>query len=132
MSMSDPIADMLTRIRNGQHVMLESVSMPASRLKESIAAVLLDEGYIAGFSTTDLENNKRELKVDLKYYEGKPVIEAIQKVSKPGLRIYRGKDDLPTVLGGLGIAIVSTSEGVMSDRNAREKGCGGEVICVVS
>jgi len=132
MSMSDPIADMLTRIRNGQHVLLESVSMPSSKVKEAIAAVLLDEGYIDGFATNELEGNKRELKVDLKYYEGKPVIETIKRVSKPGLRIYRGKDDLPEVLGGLGVAIVSTSEGVMSDRAARSKGRGGEVLCVVS
>jgi small subunit ribosomal protein S8 len=132
MSMTDPIADMLTRIRNGQNVSLVSVSMPSSQLKEAIARVLEEEGYINGFEVADKPGNKRELTVSLKYFDGKAVIEKIQKVSKPGLRIYRGKDDLPTVMGGLGIAIVSTSEGVMSERNARAKGFGGEVLCVVS
>lgn len=132
MSMTDPIADMLTRIRNGQHVLLQTVTMPSSKLKEAIARVLKDEGYINDFSVADAAGNKRELTIELKYYEGKPVIETIKKVSKPGLRIYRGKDELPKVLGGLGIAIVSTSDGVMSDRDARAKGRGGEVICVVS
>ncbi len=132
MSMTDPIADMLTRIRNGQNVLLESVSMPSSNLKEAIAKVLKDEGYITDFSIEKGDNNKAELKVTLKYFEGAPVIEKIQKVSKPGLRIYRGKNALPTVMGGLGVAIVSTSEGVMSDRNARAKGFGGEVLCVVA
>jgi len=132
MSMTDPIADMLTRIRNGQNVLLESVSMPSSTLKEAIASVLKDEGYIVDFSVADNDGNKRELTVTLKYFEGKPVIEKIQKISKPGLRIYRGKGELPTVMGGLGVAIVSTSEGVMSDRNARAKGFGGEVLCVVA
>jgi small subunit ribosomal protein S8 len=132
MSMTDPIADMLTRIRNGQNVLLESVSMPSSTLKEAIAKVLKDEGYITDFSVAKGENNKTELTVTLKYFEGAPVIEKIQKISKPGLRIYRGKNDLPTVMGGLGVAIVSTSEGVMSDRNARDKGFGGEVLCVVA
>lgn len=132
MSMTDPIADMLTRIRNGQNVLLESVSMPSSTLKEAIAAVLKDEGYISDFSVEKGDNNKAELTVTLKYFEGSPVIEKIQKISKPGLRIYRGKNDLPTVMGGLGVAIVSTSEGVMSDRSARAKGFGGEVLCVVA
>ncbi len=132
MSMTDPIADMLTRIRNGQNVLLESVSMPSSTLKEAIAKVLKDEGYITDFSIEKGDNNKAELKVTLKYFEGAPVIEKIQKISKPGLRIYRGKNALPTVMGGLGVAIVSTSEGVMSDRNARAKGFGGEVLCVVA
>lgn len=132
MSMTDPIADMLTRIRNGQNVLLQSVSMPSSTLKEAIAKVLKDEGYITDFSMAKGENNKTELTVTLKYFEGAPVIEKIQKISKPGLRIYRGKNDLPTVMGGLGVAIVSTSEGVMSDRNARDKGFGGEVLCVVA
>jgi len=132
MSMTDPIADMLTRIRNGQNVLLESVSMPSSTLKEAIAKVLKDEGYITDFSVAKGENNKTELTVTLKYFEGAPVIEKIQKISKPGLRIYRGKNELPTVMGGLGVAIVSTSEGVMSDRNARDKGFGGEVLCVVA
>jgi small subunit ribosomal protein S8 len=132
MSMTDPIADMLTRIRNGQNVSLESVSMPSSRLKEAIARVLEQEGYINGFEVADKPGNKRELIIALKYFDGKAVIEKIQKVSKPGLRIYRGKDDLPTVMGGLGIAIVSTSDGVMTERNARAKGFGGEVLCIVS
>lgn len=132
MSMTDPIADMLTRIRNGQNVLLETVSMPSSKLKEAIARVLKDEGYIADFSIAQGENNKAELTVILKYFEGKPVIEKIQKVSKPGLRIYKGKNELPKVMGGLGVAIVSTSEGVMSDRDARDKGFGGEVLCIVA
>jgi small subunit ribosomal protein S8 len=132
MSMTDPIADMLTRIRNGQNVSLKSVSMPSSTLKEAIARVLQDEGYIEDFAVVDQPGNKRELTVSLKYFGGKPVIEKIQKISKPGLRIYRGKSDLPTVMGGLGVAIVSTSEGVMTDRTARAKGFGGEVICIVA
>ena len=132
MSMTDPIADMLTRIRNGQNVLLETVSMPSSTLKESIAKVLQDEGYITGFAVEKGDNNKAELTVTLKYFEGAPVIEKIQKISKPGLRIYRGKDELPKVMGGLGVAIVSTSEGVMSDKSARAKGYGGEVICIVA
>jgi small subunit ribosomal protein S8 len=130
--MTDPIADMLTRIRNGQNVSLKTVKMPSSTLKVAIARVLQEEGYIEGFEVSDSENNKSELTVALKYFDGKPVIEKIQKVSKPGLRIYRGKDDLPTVMNGLGVAIVSTSEGVMSDRAARAKGHGGEVICIVA
>ena len=131
MSMSDPIADMLTRIRNGQGARKVSVSMPASKAKEAVAKVLQDEGYILGFATEG-EGATKELTVELKYFEGVAVIETIQRSSKPGLRIYRGKDELPKVLGGLGVAIVSTSAGVMSDRQAREKGIGGEVICVVS
>jgi len=131
MSMTDPIADMLTRIRNGQSARKVSVSMPASKSKEAVAKVLQDEGYITGFATAG-EGVLKELTVELKYFEGVPVIENIQRSSKPGLRIYRGKDELPTVLGGLGVSIVSTSAGVMSDRQAREKGIGGEVICVVS
>ncbi len=131
MSMTDPIADMLTRIRNGQSARKVSVSMPASKAKEAVAKVLQDEGYIQSFATEG-EGVQKELKVELKYFEGMPVIEHIQRSSKPGLRIYRSKDELPKVLGGLGVAIVSTSAGVMSDRQAREKGIGGEVICVVS
>ena len=131
MSMTDPIADMLTRIRNGQKARTVSVSMPASTVKESIAVVLRDEGYITDFSE-DGEGAQKSLSVELKYFEGSPVIESIQRASKPGLRIYRGKDELPKVLGGLGVAIVSTSAGVMSDRQAREKGIGGEVLCIVS
>jgi len=129
--MTDPIADMLTRIRNGQGAHKLSVSMPASKAKEAVAKVLQDEGYITGFAT-DGEGAAKQLTVELKYFEGVPVIETIQRSSRPGLRIYRGKDDLPKVLGGLGIAIVSTSAGVMSDRQARKKGIGGEVLCVVS
>ncbi len=131
MSMTDPIADMLTRIRNGQKARKVSVSMPASTAKEAVAAVLESEGYIAGYSSEG-EGVKKQLSVELKYFEGVPVIERIERTSCPGLRIYRGKEDLPKVLGGLGIAIVSTSAGVMSDRQAKEKGIGGEVLCVVS
>lgn len=131
MSMTDPIADMLTRIRNGQKARKVNVAMPASKEKEAVAAVLKDEGYITSFETSG-EGATKQLNIELKYYEGTPVIETVKRVSKPGLRIYRGKEDLPKVLGGLGIAIVSTSAGVMSDRQAREKGIGGEVLCVVS
>lgn len=131
MTMTDPISDMLTRIRNGQKARKVSVSMPASTAKEAVAKVLKDEGYITDYSVAG-EGATRELNVELKYFEGTPVIERIQRTSRPGLRIYRGKQDLPRVLGGLGVAIVSTSAGVMSDREAREKGIGGEVICIVS
>jgi len=131
MSMTDPIADMLTRIRNGQKARKVSVSMPASKAKTAVAEVLKDEGYITGYSSEG-EGATAQLSVELKYFEGVPVIERIERSSKPGLRIYRGKDDLPKVLGGLGVAIVSTSAGVMSDRQARAKGVGGEVLCVVS
>jgi small subunit ribosomal protein S8 len=129
--MTDPIADMLTRIRNGQSARKLSVSMPGSKAKEAVAKVLQDEGYITGFAV-DGEGVTRQLTVELKYFEGVPVIESIQRTSKPGLRIYRGKEGLPKVMGGLGVAIVSTSAGVMSDRQAREKGIGGEVLCIVS
>ena len=131
MSMTDPIADMLTRIRNGQKARKVGVSMPSSKQKIAVASVLKDEGYITDFSTEG-EGATKTLNIELKYFEGAPVIESVRRVSKPGLRIYRGNEDLPKVLGGLGIAIVSTSAGVMSDRQAREKGIGGEVICVVS
>ena len=131
MTMTDPISDMLTRIRNGQKARKVSVSMPASKVKEAVAEVLKDEGYVTDFST-DGEGAEKALTVELKYFEGVPVIEKIQRTSRPGLRIYRGKEGLPKVLGGLGVAIVSTSAGVMSDRQAREKGIGGEVLCVVS
>ncbi|MGB5165238.1 MAG: 30S ribosomal protein S8 [Woeseiaceae bacterium] len=131
MSMTDPIADMLTRIRNGQKARKVSVSMPASKSKEAVASVLKDEGYVSGFAVSG-EGAEKELTVELKYFDGVPVIERIERASRPGLRIYRGKEELPKVLGGLGVAIVSTSAGVMSDRKAREKGIGGEVICVVS
>ena len=130
MSMTDPIADMLTRIRNGQKARKVSVSMPASNAKEAVAAVLKSEGYITGFSSEG-EGSTKQLSVELKYFEGVPVIERIERASRPGLRVYRGKEELPKVLGGLGVAIVSTSAGVMSDRQAREKGIGGEVLCIV-
>jgi len=129
--MTDPISDMLTRIRNGQKARKVSVSMPASTVKSAIAGVLKEEGYITGFETSG-EGAEKTLTVELKYFEGTPVIETVKRISKPGLRIYRGKDDLPTVMGGLGIVIVSTSAGVMSDRQARQQGIGGEVLCVVS
>ncbi len=131
MSMTDPVSDMLTRIRNGQKARKVSVSMPSSTVKVAVANVLKDDGYITDFEASG-DGAKQTLSVELKYFEGTPVIEKVQRVSKPGLRIYRGKDDLPKVLGGLGIAIVSTSAGVMSDRQARQQGIGGEVICVVS
>ena len=131
MSMTDPIADMLTRIRNGQKARKVSVTMPSSNVKVAVAKVLKDEGYVTDYGT-ETDGTKTELTVDLKYFEGVPVIEMVQRVSKPGLRIYRGKEDFPKVLGGLGVAIVSTSAGVMSDRQAREKGIGGEILCVVS
>src|SRR5574339_149536 len=126
MSMTDPIADMLTRIRNGLAAAKAEVAMPSSKLKKSIAQVLKDEGYIGDFSVQDIDG-KPVLKVSLKYYQGKPVIDRLERVSRPGLRIYKPKTDLPKVLGGLGIAIVSTSAGVMTDRAARKAGHGGEV-----
>jgi len=129
--MTDPIADLLTRIRNGQTASKVAVSMPSSRLKCAIAQVLEDEGYITGSSVTD-EDSKPVLTVTLKYHDGKPVIDMIQRASRPGLRMYKGKDALPRVQGGLGVAIISTSRGVMSDRQARAAGEGGEVLCVVS
>ncbi len=131
MSMTDPIADLLTRIRNGQKAKKTEITMPSSKVKQAVVKVLEDEGYIESFSS-DVEDNKDRLTVKLKYFEGRPVIENIQRVSRPGLRVYRGKDDLPKVMGGLGVAIISTSQGVMSDREARTSGHGGEVICVVS
>jgi small subunit ribosomal protein S8 len=131
MSMTDPIADMLTRIRNGQKARKVDVSMPSSTAKVAVAKVLKDEGYITGYST-ESEGVKAELTVELKYFEGTPVIENVQRVSRPGLRVYRGNEELPKVLGGLGVAIISTSAGVMSDRQARKQRIGGEVLCVVS
>jgi small subunit ribosomal protein S8 len=131
MSMSDPIADMLTRIRNGQRAEKQSVAMPASKVKAAIAQVLKDEGYVEDFAVRELEG-MRTLEISLKYYAGKPVIEKIERVSRPGLRIYRQKDDLPKVMNGLGVAIVSTSRGVMTDRKARGLGVGGEVLCIVA
>lgn len=131
MSMSDPIADMLTRIRNAQMAEKPAVTLPSSKLKEAIARVLKDEGYIEDYAVRR-EGAKSELDIRLKYYAGKPVIERIERVSKPGLRIYRGKDELPKVMNGLGIAIVSTPKGVMTDRQARNANVGGEVLCIVA
>lgn len=130
MTMQDPIADMLTRIRNGQAAKKEFVTLPSSKLKVAIAKVLKEEGYIVSYEVSN--SVKPELTINLKYYQGKPVVESIKRVSRPGLRIYKGKDALPTVMGGLGIAIVSTSKGVMTDRLARQQGLGGEIICFVA
>jgi len=130
MSMSDPIADMLTRIRNAQMVQKVSVVMPASKLKTAIAEVLKAEGYIESFAVRG-EATKLQLEIALKYYAGKPVIEKIERISRPGLRIYKGREDIKPVMNGLGVAIVSTSRGVMTDRRARETGVGGEVLCIV-
>lgn len=130
MSMQDPIADMLARIRNAQTAQHASVSMPSSKLKLAVARVLADEGYI-GQTRVDEAGGKPVLTIELKYHEGRPVIEEIKRVSRPGLRSYAGKDGLPQVRGGLGVAIVSTSRGVMTDRAARSAGVGGEVICTV-
>lgn len=130
MSMSDPIADLLTRIRNGQRSGKVEVSMPSSKLKRAVTEVLKKEGYVEDYRVDDMEA-KPTLTVQLKYHEGRPVIERIERVSRPGLRIFRGKGELPTVRGGLGVAVVSTSSGVMSDREARAGGHGGEVLCVV-
>ena len=131
MSMTDPIADLLTRIRNGQSSGKTEVNVPASKVKLAIAKVLKEEGYIEDFASTQLEG-KPMLAVQLKYFQGRPVIDRLERVSRPGLRVYKGKDELPSILGGLGIAIVSTSQGVMSDRQARAAGHGGEVLCIVS
>jgi small subunit ribosomal protein S8 len=128
--MSDPIADMLTRIRNGQMANKQSVTFPSSTYKTAILEVLKGEGYIGEYNTAAVDN-KPETTVELRYYEGKPVISLIKRVSRPGLRIFRGKDDLPSILNGLGVAIISTSKGVMTDRAAREAGEGGEVVCTV-
>ena len=130
MSMSDPIADMLTRVRNAQMVSKKSVSMPSSKLKAAIAAVLKDEGYIEDFQVAG--DKKPVLEITLKYYAGQPVIERIDRVSRPGLRIYKGSNSIPQVMNGLGVAIVSTSRGVMTDRKARAAGVGGEVLCYVA
>ena len=132
MTMTDPIADMLTRIRNGHKIRAESVLMPSSKIKINIARVLVEEGYINGYQEEDLENNKKNLLINLKYYEGRPVIEKIERVSRPSLRVYKPTNELPKVMGGLGILILSTSKGVMSDRQAKKQGHGGEILCVVS
>ena len=131
MSMTDPIADMLTRIRNAQTAGHAEVAMPASKLKSAIAQVLKDEGYIENYAVRD-NGAKKELRIGLKYYAGRPVIERIERVSKPGLRVYKGRHDIPKVMNGLGVAIVSTSRGVMTDRKARNDGVGGEILCFVA
>jgi small subunit ribosomal protein S8 len=131
MSMTDPIADLLTRIRNGQSARKSSVTVASSKLKTAILKVLKDEGYIANFSVGQ-DDGKPFLTIDLKYYEGRPVIDRIERVSRPGLRIYRGKDEIPRVLGGMGTVIVSTPKGVMTDKAAQAIGQGGEVLCIVA
>ena len=131
MSMTDPIADLLTRIRNGQSARQSEVSMASSRLKTAIVRVLKEEGYVTDYRL-DAEGSKQTLTVGLKYYEGRPVIDRLERVSRPGLRIYRGKDELPKILGGMGTVIVSTPKGVMTDRQARSIGQGGEVLCIVA
>jgi small subunit ribosomal protein S8 len=131
MSMSDPIADMLTRIRNAQAVDKAVVVMPSSKIKVAIAQVLKDEGYVEGFSVKT-DGGKSQLEIGLKYYAGRPVIERIERVSRPGLRIYKGRDAIPQVMNGLGVAIVTTPKGVMTDRKARQTGVGGEVLCYVA
>ncbi|WP_119719439.1 30S ribosomal protein S8 [Cognatilysobacter tabacisoli] len=132
MSMTDPIADMLVRIKNAAAVGKKTVKMPSSKVKVALAGVLKDEGYILDSRVTDLGGGKSELEISLKYFEGKPVIERLQRYSRSGLRQYRGKDDLPKVLGGLGVAIISTSKGIMTDAQARQQGVGGEVLCFVA
>jgi len=131
MSMTDPIADLLTRIRNGQSARKATVSLASSKLKQAIVKVLKDEGYIADFSIHS-DDGKPELRIELKYYEGRPVIDRIERVSRPGLRIYRGKNEIPQVLGGMGTVIVSTPKGVMTDKAAHAIGQGGEVLCIVA
>jgi small subunit ribosomal protein S8 len=130
--MSDPIADMLTRIRNAQLAEKISVRMPLSKVKKAIAQVLIDEGYVDGMNIVDEAGKKPELELSLKYYSGRPVIEKIERVSRPGLRIYKGAQDIPRVMNGLGVAIMSTPQGVMTDRKARKTGIGGEVLCIVA
>jgi small subunit ribosomal protein S8 len=130
--MSDPISDMLTRIRNAQLAEKTTVTMPSSKLKVAIAELLKDEGYVDGFNVATVDGGKATLEIGLKYYSGRPVIEKIQRISRPGLRIYKGSNDIPKVMNGLGIAIVSTSKGLMTDRKARANGIGGEVLCVVA
>ena len=132
MSMTDPIADLLTRIRNAQQARKQEVSMASSKVKTAIAAVLKDEGYVADFRVDNESGGKTLLTIALKYFEGKPVIDRLERVSRPGLRIYRGKDELPKVLGGMGTVIVSTPKGVMTDKQARSIGQGGEVLCIVA
>ncbi len=131
MSMTDPIADFLTRIRNGQSSGKADVTIPSSKVKEALATVLKEEGYIEDFAIAT-EEGKATMRVQLKYYQGRPVIDRLVRVSRPGLRVYKRKDELPSILGGLGVAIISTSKGVMTDRQARASGHGGEVLCIVS
>ena len=131
MSMSDPIADMLTRIRNAQMAEKVTVTMPSSKLKVALAKVLQDEGYVDGYKVVS-DNGKPTLEIGLKYYADRPVIEKIQRISRPGLRVYKGSGDIPQVMNGLGVAIVSTSKGLMTDRKARANGIGGEVLCIVA
>ena len=132
MSMTDPIADMFTRIRNAQATAKPTVSMPSSKVKAAIVKLLKDEGYVRDFQVTKAENNKTVLEIALKYFEGRPAIDKLDRVSRSGLRVYRNKNALPKVMGGLGIAIVSTPAGIMTDAQAREKGVGGEVIGTVA
>jgi len=132
MSMTDPIADLLVRIKNAAAVGKPAVSLPSSKIKLAIAQVLKDEGYIADLKVNALDNNKSELEITLKYFQGRPVIETLKRVSRPGLRQYRGKEGLPKVLNGLGVAIISTSKGIMTDAKARAAGVGGEVLCIVA
>lgn len=132
MSMQDPISDMLTRIRNAQAALHDNVSMPGSKIKEAIARVLQSEGYIEGYEATGEPGPERTLRIELKYEQGEPVIRRLERASRPGLRVYRGADGLPRVMGGLGVAVISTSKGVMSDRESRAARQGGEVLCVVS
>ena len=130
MSMADPIADMLTRIRNGLQAHKAAVAMPSSKSKVAIAEVLKEEGYIAGYSVAG-EGVKKSLEIQLKYFQGDPVIEEIKRISMPSCRVYASKDDLPTIKSGLGVALVSTSKGVLTDKSARQQGMGGEIICTV-
>jgi small subunit ribosomal protein S8 len=132
MAINDPIGDFLTRVRNGQQARLKTITVPASKQKTALAQLLKDEGYILDFSTAEVSKGIAVTTVVLKYFEGRPVIETIQRISKPSLRVYRGKDELPKVLGGLGVAVISTPKGLLSDRKAREIGQGGEVLCYVA
>lgn len=131
MSMQDPIADLLTRLRNGCMAKQDVVRVPASKIKQSILEVLYNEGYIGGYQVEQLENNKSEIVVDLKYYKGTPVISKLKRISRPGLRVYKARNDIPSVLGGLGVSIISTTKGIVSDKQARQLGQGGEVLCCV-
>lgn len=129
--MQDPIADLLTRLRNGCIAKQAVVRIPASKIKQSILEVLYNEGYISGYQVEQLENNKSEISVDLKYYKGSPVISKIKRISRPGLRVYKARNNIPNILGGLGISVISTTKGIVSDRQARQLGQGGEVLCCI-